>query len=674
MDTVKDIVIFAPSEAFASAAAELIQERALSNHIGIVEATGNRTLQYAEKLVRAGSRIFISRGRNTSLLQKNITIPIIDVPYLYEEIYHSVKATGFPPGEVALVGFDKAFQIMNRFKDISGQDIQVIGPDSPATTENDILRELRPGTKALIGGFSVKRAARLHSLKNIPLMVDPCNVSLAIDSALNILTAMEHKDEYLSVISATVNRISSAVLNYDTAGNLLFSNEKAGLLFQEFKTEQIKELLFSDSAGDYISLERRRANIELKPVHSQEKIIRIGSKNYIAEYLPVVVNKKVKSIVIIISSENSIQSAEKQLRLNQNARGYAAKKSFHNIIGGSPAIKNTIRLAEKYARSQSAVLITGETGTGKEIFAQSIHNRSSRAQEPFVAINCAALPDSLLESELFGYVKGAFTGANREGKMGIFELAHKGTVFLDEIGEMDLSVQAKLLHVLQEKEVCRLGDDRVIPVDIRIISATNKDLSELVREKAFREDLLYRLNVLELKLPPLRNRRGDIPLLIEAYLKKLNYPVHFREDAVSLLSFGSYPGNIRQLFNLLERIVTLAETDVISAGDLEGIVYGITAAKGNGAGGDMMETAMETDLNTKPPGTRIKAESCDKTELLARAKNKPALSQALNNCEQQRIEECLRRNNGSRIKTAVELNISTATLWRKMKKYQINLY
>ena len=133
MDTVKDIVIFAPSEAFASAAAELIQERALSNHIGIVEATGNRTLQYAEKLVRAGSRIFISRGRNTSLLQKNITIPIIDVPYLYEEIYHSVKATGFPPGEVALVGFDKAFQIMNRFKDISGQDIQVIGPDSPAT-------------------------------------------------------------------------------------------------------------------------------------------------------------------------------------------------------------------------------------------------------------------------------------------------------------------------------------------------------------------------------------------------------------------------------------------------------------------------------------------------------------------------------------------------------------
>ena len=454
-------------------------------------------------------------------------------------------------------------------------------------------------------------------------------------------------------------------------------NERAEIFAMNKKAEEItglkRSLVLHKQASSSLAylplLQCLKSKEKIEP-----KVIRINGVNVGVTVVPVLRKDDCIGAFAILQRFNDAENRQHELRNQLMHKGYRAKYGFDDVVGVSEGIERTKQILRRMAVTKSPVLLIGETGTGKEIFAQSIHNRSSRAQEPFVAINCAALPDSLLESELFGYVKGAFTGANREGKMGIFELAHKGTVFLDEIGEMDLSVQAKLLRVLQEKEVCRLGDDRVIPVDIRIISATNKDLSELVREKAFREDLLYRLNVLELKLPPLRNRRGDIPLLIEAYLKKLNYPVHFREDAVSLLSFGSYPGNIRQLFNLLERIVTLAETDVISAGDLEGIVYGITAAKGNGAGCDMMETAMETDLNTKPPGTRIKAESCDKTELLARAKNKPALSQALNNCEQQRIEECLRRNNGSRIKTAVELNISTATLWRKMKKYQINLY
>lgn len=634
MDSAKDIVIFAPSEAFASVAAALIEERALSNHVCLVEATGSRTLKYAEELVRAGSRIFISRGRNTSLLQKNITIPVIDVPYLYEEIYHSVKATGCLPQEVALVGFDKAFQIMNKYKAISGQDIQIICPDSPATTERDVSRELRPGIKALIGGFSVKQAAGLRKLKNIPLMVEPENVSLAIDSALNILAAMEHKDEYLSVISATVNRISSAVLNYDAEGRLLFSNEKARLLFRPAGSEQIRELIFPDKAETYTT--------------RQERIITFESNNYMAEYLPVIVNRKIRSIVIIVSSENSIQSAEIQLRLNRSRKGYQAKSSFYHIVGKSMAIKSTIRLAEKYARSGNAVLITGETGTGKEIFAQSIHNQSSRAQEPFVAINCAALPQSLLESELFGYVKGAFTGANKEGKMGIFEMAHKGTVFLDEIGEMDLSVQAKLLRVLQEKEVCRLGDDRIIPVDIRIISATNKDLPELVRAGRFREDLLYRLNVLELRLPPLRERREDIPLLIRSYIEKSNSPVRFSEKAVKLLGEGKYPGNVRQLFNLLERIVTLTETSEILPEDLDGII----------------PDKENFFINNGKAGP----------ETVEEDEQPSVLSQTVRYSEQRRIEECLRNNRGNRGKTAEELNISTATLWRKMKKYHIDLY
>ena len=246
-----------------------------------------------------------------------------------------------------------------------------------------------------------------------------------------------------------------------------------------------------------------------------------------------------------------------------------------------------------------------------------------------MAINCAALPQSLLESELFGYVKGAFTGANKEGKMGIFEMAHRGTVFLDEIGEMDLNVQAKLLRVLQEREVCRLGDDRIIPVDIRIISATNKNLYELVEQKLFREDLLYRLNVLELNLPPLRSRTGDVPLLVNAYMKRQNRPVTFLPDAMELLSREPCPGNVRQLFNLLERIVTLSDGREISASWLKNI--------------------FSLSGKTEPlPGL---------------------LEDTVGNCEQTEIEHALRKNHGNRAKTAKDLGISTATLWRKMKKY-----
>lgn len=199
--------------------------------------------------------------------------------------------------------------------------------------------------------------------------------------------------------------------------------------------------------------------------------------------------------------------------------------------------------------ADGTVLITGETGTGKELFAQSIHNYSSRSKAPFVAINCAALSPSVLESELFDYVKGAFTGALSEGKAGIFETAHRGTIFLDEIGELPIDIQAKLLRVIQEKEIVRIGDTRVIPIDVRIIAATNRDLEEEVRLKHFRSDLFFRLNVLTLRLPTLDGRREDIPFLSRFFLAQKKTPHEFTEDALAYLQGFPWPGNIRQLRN-----------------------------------------------------------------------------------------------------------------------------
>lgn len=233
-------------------------------------------------------------------------------------------------------------------------------------------------------------------------------------------------------------------------------------------------------------------------------------------------------------------------------RGYTAKYHFNHIITCSPAVKQLLELAERNAASESSILICGESGTGKELLAQAIHNASTRKNGPFVGVNCASLPESLLESELFGYEAGAFTGASRNGKKGLFEQADKGTLFLDEIGEMPIHLQTRLLRVLQEKEVMRIGGDCVIDVDVRILSATNRQLREQMREGTFRPDLYYRLNVVPLRLPPLRERPEDIPLLIRAFQKQLGVCFNFTNEAMACLQNFYWEGNIRELRNCVE--------------------------------------------------------------------------------------------------------------------------
>jgi len=236
------------------------------------------------------------------------------------------------------------------------------------------------------------------------------------------------------------------------------------------------------------------------------------------------------------------------------------KYSLHGIIGRSKAVKQLIELIEKVAKTDSTVLLLGESGTGKSLIARTIHYESPRKDKPFVTVNCAAIPSELLEAELFGYEKGAFTGAY-SAKKGKFELASGGTIFLDEIGDMPLPLQAKLLRVIQDREIERLGGEKTIKVDVRIIAATNRDLKKLVEEGKFREDLYYRLNVIPIHVPPLRERREDIPILIEHFLnefnKKYSKNVRFTREALQILLEYDYPGNVRELSNIIERIVIL---------------------------------------------------------------------------------------------------------------------
>ncbi len=317
----------------------------------------------------------------------------------------------------------------------------------------------------------------------------------------------------------------------------------------------------------------------------------------------------------------------------------AAEGPYRDLLGATPRMQRLFRLVQRIAPSDSTVLITGESGTGKELVARAIHLQSRRAQGPFVVVNCGAIPEGLIESELFGYARGAFTGA-ATSRRGLIEEADGGTLFLDEIGETPPATQVKLLRFLESNEVRRLGENETRIVDCRVIAATNRDLGAAVARGVFREDLYYRLNVVSLELPPLRDRREDIPLLagyfLERYAGKLGRKVtRFSPEAQAMLVRYDYPGNVRELENAIEGAVALTEGDTITPADLPASV---TRPKLLGEGRPVVE---ERD------------------------------TWSLEDVEREHIERVIRRHRGNLANAARQLGISRTTLWRKMRTYRI---
>ncbi|MGB4503770.1 MAG: sigma-54-dependent Fis family transcriptional regulator [Syntrophaceticus sp.] len=329
--------------------------------------------------------------------------------------------------------------------------------------------------------------------------------------------------------------------------------------------------------------------------------------------------------------------------------GAHATFHFEDILGNSPHIQETVHIASRAAESDSSVLLSGESGTGKEVFAQAIHNKSPRRDGPFVAVNCGAIPRDLIASELFGYEEGAFTGAQRGGRTGKFELASGGTLFLDEIGDMPLEQQVALLRVLQNKQITRIGGSKVIFVDVRIICASNHDLQLEVAKGNFRQDLYYRLNVISIKLPPLRERQEDIPLLFDHFLRetsrKLGIKIKFVDpEVITYLQQYHWPGNIRELQNVVERMINLATEGVIG---LEQIPKEII----------FLPTSLYPEKKQLPTTS---SDSMKIKEMLAEK-------------ERQELISTLLKNKGNISQTARDLNVSRPTIYRKMKKLKINI-
>ncbi len=368
-------------------------------------------------------------------------------------------------------------------------------------------------------------------------------------------------------------------------------------------------------------------------VDTAVEAMKLGAYDYLTKPL----NFEEMKLIIERAMEHLQLKLENRLLKEQVASG----NSFAEIIGSSNAMQKVLDMAHIVAPTEATVLITGESGTGKELFAKAIHTTSERKRGPLVTVNCAALTETLLESELFGHEKGTFTGADRQ-RNGRFMQANKGTIFLDEVGEIPLTMQAKILRTIQEREIQRLGSDEVLHVDVRIVAATNRNLEEEVQNGRFREDLFYRLNVMNIHIPPLRRRPEDIPLLAQHFLQK--YVQKNRKDlkgitpaAMELLSHGSWPGNVRELENVIERAVILTMSPYISEKDLP-----------------LTLTAPQVPASDSTSSGGLGGKSLEEIESRA-------------------IKETLEQTEGNKSEAAKLLNITRTTLNNKLKKYNISL-
>ncbi|MDZ7671725.1 MAG: sigma 54-interacting transcriptional regulator [Halanaerobiales bacterium] len=449
----------------------------------------------------------------------------------------------------------------------NNKPVQIVGPEHYCESLHKWACSAAPihdGENNLIGVLNIsglKSNVHVHTLGMV------ITSAKAIENQFNLKKLNQELERKNKLEDAIMQTISEGILVIEKNGIVKFMNEIAGKIL---KIDHIK------SVGKHIT-----ELVDFRPVILE--VLETG-KGYVDREFYIRSHGKllhfIKTATVLRNENGEMQGVLDTFREISRVKkmvnvmtGAQASFSFDDILGKSQAIKSSKRIARIASKSDSNALIQGETGTGKEMFAQAIHKESSRAEGPFVGINCAALPTKLIESELFGYVDGAFTGASKDGRPGKFELANGGTIFLDEIGEMPINMQAKLLRVLQNKKIIRIGGTEVIPVDVRIIAASNKDLSKEVKKNNFRHDLYYRLNVLNIYVPPLRERKEDIVLLAKYFLNifagKIGIKnIKFEENVFKKFKDYNWPGNVRELENVIERLINLSNKEIITTNDV----------------------------------------------------------------------------------------------------------
>ena len=631
---VNDICVMAPTLQLAEKAEMLIKQENYQNIDVVVAASGRQeTVKCAQTLAAAGAEIIITRKGTRRIVEEVTNLKVVSLNNSLSDYLWMLKERGLhTPGLIAFFSYDPmSSDILQMCEMLEVQTKNYIFK-SFADCRGCVERALKDGAVFSVGGAWTDPWAKRLGLPHVIVENSVETILNALESATQ-LRRVQVEEAEKQCLFKTQSEMYQAVLDF-THDAILAIDENGRIQVLNPPAERIMGCRAADSVGQPV--EAVLPNTLLPDVlESGEKqldqIMQIHQTLCNTNRIPILVDGQRRGVVATFQDVKQLQNSEQKIRLKLHEKGLVAKYAFNDILGDSPAIRSTIQIARSYAASRASVLILGETGTGKELFAQSIHNASDRRDGPFVAINCAAVSNSLLESELFGYEAGSFTGASRGGREGVFELAHGGTLFLDEIGEIPRETQVELLRVLQEKEIRRVGGSRVIPVDVRIIAATNKDLLQV--EGRFREDLYYRLDVLDLKLPPLRERGDDVKILGLHLFRQLpggKDPIMQSQFLYLLEQAGPYQwyGNIRELQNFVERANILM--------------------RNAGASSVTVSDILRRRAEPAP-------EPCQETE----------------SRDRRAIEAALHNHPGSMADAARSLGCSRQTLWRKMKKYGI---
>lgn len=556
------IVFLAPDEEIFSAASTVLADSHsdIRIELGLLSAGVRRAKELAEE----GAEIIISRGGTASTIKTALPdLSVVDVPITGFDILRAVHTARQYGRRIGVVTFLSMVAGIEGLSDIMDIELRLYPIQNEFEAEPCVLQAFREGVDVVIGGVITGKVGERLNLPHVLIRSGAEGILQATREARRIAEA-----RLLEKLKGTLFK---TVLDYSYEGVVSIDSNQRIVIFNP-AASRISGVRGEDALGRPIQQILPRLNLDRVLLANQEElgqIISLPSCQILCNKLPIAVNGKISGAVATFQDTGKIQQWEAAIRKKIYAGGHVAVFTFDDVIGASRTIRDAVIMAQKFAATDSSVLISGETGVGKEVFAQSIHSASRRAQKPFVAINCAALPAPILESELFGYVGGAFTGASQKGRAGLLEIAHGGTVFLDELSEMDVAIQSKLLRVIQEKKVMRLGSDRVLPVDVRIIAATNRNLKQRIDERLFRADLYYRINVLRLRLPPLRERPGDIEAFAVAFLMRLNKDTHrslqWSAAAIDRLKQYDWPGNIRELQNTVERVIAVVHQGSVSA-------------------------------------------------------------------------------------------------------------
>jgi len=504
--------------------------------------------------------VFISAGANASILKATLSTPVAAIKVSGYDVLVALLRARQISERVGLVSYRDTVPELASVKALLNLQIDQLAYRTADEARDCFMSLAAAGHTVIIGSSVVVELAEQRGIHGI-LAYSATAVRLALDDALDLARVSRLEAGRHERLHSVLEHLQEAVLATDESGRVTSVNPPMAQLLGLSTSDAVGKLL------DALAPELSVSSVLKSGKDEIAQVIEFRHSPFIANRIAIRERGGLAGAVLTLYDAKNIRNADTRLRAASRSRKPVARYFFDQIAGVSPVFIRTKGLAQHYAATGSTVLLTGESGTGKELFAQAIHNASPRSGKPFVAINCAAFPEPLLESELFGYEDGAFTGSRKGGKAGLFEVAHTGTVFLDEIGDMPLSLQTRLLRVLQEKEVMRLGSTDTIPVDVRIISATHQPLLEMVKAGRFRKDLYYRLNILNLKLPPLRERVEDIPGLVKQLfgiaLSKLGlaHPTaEFIDEIEPVLSRYDWPGNVRELENVVERLAVFMST------------------------------------------------------------------------------------------------------------------